>query len=142
MPYTWLLSVYSGKNYQEVLSYVYDMNEDIFPGLDFVVKGQIECKNGRVIGCKEGFLFLIGVDTFYVYPIFKMIEKKIVDSDSVILVGDISSDQVNFENKECWLKNAKCFTNEDNLLDYLENISFKFSDGSFPSRHLPRAQSI
>jgi len=85
-------------------------------------------------------MLLIGIDTFYIYPIFRMIEKNVIKSDFVVLVDDISNDQVNFENKDCWLKDGKCFTDEDDLLDYLDSISFKFPDGSFPSRHLPKVE--
>ena len=135
MPYTWVHIIKSASHYQAFLRHIYDESEDIFPGLDFVIDGVIKCKDGRIFGTEGRKMLLIGTDTFYIYPIFRMIEGGIIGSDSVILIDDISEDEIDLESKNCWFRNGKCFTKEQDLLDYLSSISFSFPDNSFPSRY-------
>lgn len=136
--------VCSASFYQDFLDYVFDLVRNIAVGVDIVTKGVLELRNGSKVGNEHGYTLFISlasissrsIDDLYLFgPSVKPININQLDirefRPGIEVSIAISDDPISLnEDHPCFLKKARCFKNEDNLLKYLDQVDFRFPDGS------------
>ena len=87
--FSWFHLIKSNGHYQRLLDYIYEKVEGFSPSDKVVVKGEIQCKNGQIIGEENQYLLGVVTDTRSIDLIEKMIEAGITDLNSTISFSDI-----------------------------------------------------
>jgi hypothetical protein len=137
------------------LDYVFEEASNIYIGIDMVIHGALNLKNGRKFGREGSHTLLLSFITFDKNPVEELISSQLLDSALVVNLEDISEREINkdenltiavYDNpleKEYWNEDQKCilrkglsFKFEPNLQKYLEDIKFRFDDGSSFRRYI------
>lgn len=136
--YTWIVVVTTVKEHISLLDYIFENKRGIYPGVDIVFDGRLKRKDGRSIG-ENSKKMLLKTFTTKTKSYFKdIIKKSIINSNAIISVdNDIDDDEFFIEDETELLKKGKSFENERELLKYLNQIKFRFNDGSRYKIYVP-----
>lgn len=134
--FSWFHLIKSNGHYQRSLDYIYEKVEGFSHSDKVVVKGEIHCKNGQIIGEEGQYLLGVVTDTRSIDLIEKMIDAGITDLNSTIWFNDIQDGDLVEKDHIHYFVNGKHFLKEIDLLKYLRQINFRYSNGSLPLRYI------
>ncbi|MFX0071425.1 MAG: hypothetical protein ACFFAO_10085, partial [Candidatus Hermodarchaeota archaeon] len=112
--------------FEKFWSYVIKYRE-IYLGNYVIINGSLKCNNGSKLGKKGEVLAGIITLTFKKDPIDKMIEMRITDTSSTMLITDLAPDELlkTQEGANIIKKVVKDFGKISEFENYLEKIHYK-----------------
>ena len=91
-----------------------------------VIDGALKCSDGRIFGEEGKINLAISLITLGREPVEKMIKEGIIDSNSVVLMNDIRSEELHYSDEGTDIKKAKYFELHRDFKKYLLSLQVKY----------------